>query len=270
MCKACQWHGRHHGSRALLSGRRSVLIAATAIGVTGCVADQATPVSPDLTTVEGTKTITADQMTTAGAAISWFMLRSRNGSNVQLDWDWPLGGAPTHHYVLSLGSRTVVLNQYYPGTSQDVGHLDLTSGHSYTFTVRAIDDSGNASTPARLLFETTPPQPATNLRQVSTIRFPGRPEVYPDTIAYTPARDNTGTIRHHDVVVDGVVFGSIGGNRGRFSLFYVIQQMLYPVMPCGRTTIQLRAYDPSWNRSRLSVPLTVRFPDYAHCPPPHR
>jgi hypothetical protein len=44
----------------------------------------------------------------------------------------------------------------------------------------------------------------------------------------------------------------------------------YTSQPCGPTTVQLRAYDSSLNASDLSAPLTVIFPDYENCPPPHQ
>jgi hypothetical protein len=246
-------------------------IAASTIVMTGCVADQ--PTTPSLGSTP--RDASLDQVSTAAAGtISLLTLVSRNGSVLNLGWDWPAwspGFGPTHHYVLSFAGRSVVLNTTGVQTTLDVSHADLTPGHSYTLTLRAIDAAGNATQPARLPFETTPPSPPTNLRLVS------KTSGYPDSIALTPGTDNGGPIRRYEVVVDGVLFGVASNGTGlvagtKFSLLRAIMDQLgYPIFPCGRTFVQLRAFDQSLNPSpQLSAPLTVFFPDYAQCPPPHR
>jgi hypothetical protein len=189
-----------------------------------------------------------------------------------LNWDWGLGVTATL-YELAYAGRTVVLNQHYPGRTQDVSDLDLSAGHSYMFRLRAFDGVGNASGPADLPFETTPPQPPTNLQQISTKRLTssdGRVEEYPDVISFSPATDNAGPIRVYEVFLDGVSFGRFaGGQASQFSLFQLVSEA-YINMPCGPTTFEVRAYDASLNASPLSVAQTLMFPGYENCPPPHR
>jgi hypothetical protein len=199
-----------------------------------------------------------------------FQIVSRSGSQLRLNWDWVSGGVGAIHYELSYADKTIVLNQYYPGTTQDVSDLDLTPDHTYTFGLRAIDEAGNASTAALLLFETTPPEPPSNLQQLSTRRITyndGHHEDYPDLISFNLARDNAGRIRHYEAVLDSQSFGSIAmepGIENRFSLFRLVSEA-YISIPCGPTTLRLRAYDSSLNAGPFSEPLTVVFPESEFC-----
>ncbi len=217
--------------------------------------------------------ISTDARTAVGPSTPGnFRLVDRTGSQLRLDWDWVSGGVGAIHYELSYADKTIVLNQYYPGTRQDVSDLDLTPDHSYTFSLRAIDDAGNASTAALLLFETTPPGPPSDLRQLSTRRITyndGHHEDYPDLISFVPARDNAGQIRHYEAVLDSQSFGSIRtamelGIDDRFSLFRLVSEA-YMSIPCGPTALRLRAYDASLNAGPLSPPLTVVFPESEFC-----
>jgi hypothetical protein len=187
-----------------------------------------------------------------------------------LNWDW---GSGVTRYELSYAGRTLLLNQYYPGHIQDVSDVDLNPGHTYVLSLQAFDEAGNASGPAELLFDTTPPQPPNNLEQLSTRRITysdGRFADYPDLISFNPATDNAGPIRVYEAILDGVSFGRFtGGQATQFSLFQLVSEA-YISIPCGPTTLHVRAYDTSLNASELSAPLTVMFPVYENCPPPHR
>jgi hypothetical protein len=112
----------------------------------------------------------------------------------------------------------------------------------------------------------------TNLQQVSTTRITnpdGSGVDYPDIISFDPAHDAAGAIRSYEVFVDGRSLGSIGLPAGQFSIFRAWADT-YTSQPCGPTAVQLRAYDSSLNESALSAPLSVLFPEYENCPPPHR
>jgi hypothetical protein len=199
-----------------------------------------------------------------------FRLVGRSGPVLRLNWDWVSGGVGAIHYELSYADRTIVLNQYYPGAAQDVSDLDLTPDHGYTLSLRAIDEAGNRSPAALLLFETTPPGPPSNLLQLSTRRITyndGRHEDYPDVISIAPARDNAGPVRYYEAVLDNQSFGPIATEPGfedRFSLFRLVSEA-YLSIPCGPTALRLRAYDSSLNPGPFSAPLTVVFPESEFC-----
>lgn len=161
--------------------------------------------------------------------------------------------------------RTVVLNQYYPGRIHDINDVDLSPGHTYTLSLRALDAAGNASAPAQLLFETTPPEPPTTLQQLTTHRITnsdGTFADYPDVVSFDPGRDDAGPVRVYEVVVDGrALLPLLSGQMTQFSVFrYVFD--CYCMSPMGHTTVQVRAYDASLNRSQLSEPLTVFLPEH--------
>lgn len=265
------------------------LLAMSAILVTACGADQPTspsrvssPMSPATSSTSDTSSppggATSSSITTATAATAQtttapntpanFRLESRISNQVRLNWEW----LAADHYDLAFDGRTVILNQYYPGVTQDVSTLDLSPGRTYTFRLRAFDQAGTPSAPAELVFETTPPSPPSNLRQLSTKRITsgdGRQEDYPDLISFTPATDNAGTIRSYEVFLDGVSFGRVGGGQTtQFSLFQLVSEA-YISIPCGPTALQMRAYDSSLNASDLSATASITFPTYANCPPPH-
>jgi hypothetical protein len=266
-----------------------VLLAAGAITMTACGTDHPTSLSaltvpgsptgstlgkPSLPRSRGTSqtanTVGSAHATTAPGTPGHFRLENRNGSQLRLNWDW---GSGVIRYELSYADRTVLLNQYYPGHIQDVSDVDLSPGHTYTLSLQAFDEAGNASGPAELLFDTTPPQPPNNLQQLSTRRITyndGRFADYPDLISFNPATDNAGPIRAYEALLDGVSFGRItGGQTTQFSLFQLVSEA-YISMPCGPTTLHVRAYDTSLNADPLGAPLTVMFPVYENCPPPHR
>ncbi|HEX6462577.1 MAG TPA: hypothetical protein VFZ58_04935 [Candidatus Saccharimonadales bacterium] len=184
-----------------------------------------------------------------------FRLVKRSGSKLQLNWDWVAGGTGAIHYELSYAGRTLVLQQYYPGYTLDIGHLDLSAGHVYTLNLRAVDEIGNRSAvPAELLFETTPPSSPSNLRQLSTKMG------YPDIISFQLSVDAAGPIRGYEVFLNGVSFGIALGVDNEFSLFDQLASSYLP-HPVGQASLQLRAYDSSLNASQLSEPLTVIFPE---------
>jgi hypothetical protein len=275
------------GQLAFTSRWASVLVAG-AIIVTACGGDHPTSPSAMQADAGSTRSVLGDTSSPPGGATSQsakpagvaqtaatpgtpanFRLESRTGSQLRLNWEW---GSGVTRYELAYAGRTVVLNQYYPGTTQDVSNLDLSPGHTYTFSLRAFDGAGNASAPAELAFETTPPQPPSNLQQVNTKRIKnssGRVDEYPDVISFTPGTDNAGPIRVYEALLDGVSFGRFsGGQTTQFSLFQLVSEF-YGSIPCGPTTLQVRAYDSSLNAGPLSAALTVMFPAYDNCPPPH-
>jgi hypothetical protein len=183
-----------------------------------------------------------------------FKIIGRTGNQLRLNWDWVAGGVGTLHYELAYGGKTVVINHYYPGHTQDVSDLDLTPGHSYILSLWAVDEVGNRSaTPARLTFETTPPTSPSNLKLVS---MQGN---YPDIVSFNLSTDNNGPTLYYEVLLNGRSFGTIMRTDNQFSLFrQVFESYLAP--PVGSTTVQLRAFDTSFNSSQLSAPLTVTFP----------
>jgi hypothetical protein len=267
--------------------RKCVIVATAALLVTSCGGDR--PTSPSALPVTsnsigestgdtppspGSGSQSASVANAAPAAAgpatpANFRLERRNGAELRFNWDW---GSNAARYDLSYSGRTVVLNQTFPGASVNVSDLDLSPGRAYTFNLRAIDQAGNASAAAQLPFETTPPAPPSNLRQASTTRITnpdGSHDDYPDIISFDPARDAGGPIRSYEAFVDGRSLGSIGLPSGQFSIFRTWADS-YTSQPCGPTAVQLRAYDSSFNASELSAPLSVSFPEYEHCPPPHR
>ena len=270
--------------RKYFSRYHAAVLGISAIFVAACGTDQPTSPSrvpnptgsatsstgntsspPGGATSNGATAVTAAtaQSATAPTAPANFRLESRTGNQLRLNWEW----LAADHYDLSFDGRTVVLNQYYPGVTQDVSALDLSPGHTYTFRLRAFDQAGTPSAPAELAFETTPPSPPSNLQQLSTRRI--AEDDYPDLISFSPATDNAGAIRSYEVFLDGVSFGMVaGGQTTQFSLFQLVSEA-YISIPCGPTALQMRADDSSLNASQLSATKTVSFPVYANCPPPH-
>jgi hypothetical protein len=218
-----------------------------------------------------THTAGAAQTTAALGPPAAFRITNRlppmeNGNLLDFRWDsngWEIGS----HFELS-----------YAGITRQVGHntawreqidLDLSPGRSYTVSVRTVTPAGQASAPAQLVFETTPPSPPTNLRQLSTHRT--QSGEFPDQISFSAGRDNSGVVRRYYVFVDGKLVDHIGlsGETTQFSLFRTIFDG-YVSTPCGPTALQLRPEDSSFNVGPPSAALTVFFPEYEHCPPPHR
>jgi hypothetical protein len=194
------------------------------------------------------------QATDPPGTLGNFRIVERTGSQLQLDWNWVAGGTGTLHYELSYADKTLVLNQYYPGFTLDARNLDLSPGHTYTFSLWAVDEVGRHSVvPAELLFETTPPSSPSHLTQLSTKMG------YPDLISFKLSTDTASPIRGYEAFLDGRSFGIINGTDNEFSLFDQVSTAYLPP-PTGPATLQLRAYDSSFNTSQLSEPLTVLFP----------
>jgi hypothetical protein len=279
----------HESSRSAAYLRSSVIVVVGAVTLLTVSCDGQSPTSPSGPPASGTSsaeitgatpspqgdtsaTGTNNAKVATAAAVNMptnFRLERRSGSELRFNWDW---GSNAARYDLSYAGRTIVLNQTFPGTTVNASDIDLSPGHTYTFSLRAIDQGGNASAPAQLAFETTPPDAATNLQQVSTTRITnpdGSGVDYPDIISFDPAHDAAGAIRSYEAFVDGRSLGSIGLPAGQFSIFRTWADT-YTSQPCGPTAVQLRAYDSSLNESALSAPLSVLFPEYENCPPPHR
>lgn len=211
----------------------------------------------------GAQTASAAQATAGPATPANFRLASRSGSELRLAWEQATWAPAGIHYEFSYSGRTVVLFRQY----DIVNAIDVSPGPT-TFSVRAFDELGRASAPAQLLFETTPPAPPTNLRQLSTVRLTSGE--YPDQISFTPGRDNAGAVRRYVILLDGRVLDHIGlsGATTQFSLYRRVFDS-YTSIPCGPTALQLRSEDSSLNLGPPSETLMVFFPDYEHCPPPH-
>ncbi|MEK7152807.1 MAG: fibronectin type III domain-containing protein, partial [Patescibacteria group bacterium] len=133
--------------------------------------------------------------TTPPATPGNFRLENRTGSDLRFNWDWTTDnvGYVTQYEILYAG-RTVLVDHYYPGHTQNVADLNLSPGHSYTFSLRAIDQAGNRSLPTQLVFETTPPSRPSNLRLLSTTQ-----QGHPDIISFSAASDRAGAIRGYEV-----------------------------------------------------------------------
>jgi hypothetical protein len=209
------------------------------------------------------QTTSAAQATAGPATPANFRLARRSGSELWLAWEQAVWAPAGIHYEFSYSGRTVVLLRQY----DIVNALDVSPGPT-TFSVRAIDEAGRASASAQLLFETTPPDPPTNLQQLSTVRLASGE--YPDQISFTPGRDNAGVVRRYVILLDGRVLDHIGlsGATTQFSLYRRVFDS-YTSIPCGPTALQLRSEDSSFNLGPPSMTLTVFFPEYEHCPPPH-
>jgi hypothetical protein len=190
-----------------------------------------------------------------------------------LAWDAPSGWdhETGHHFALSYAGRTVEIccGVWAQSWQVDVSDLDLSPGHAYTFSLRAVNSANQTSAPAQLIFETTPPNPPASLRQLTTVRTPSGE--FPDQISFSPGRDNSGIVRRYYVFLDGRMVDSFGlpGGTTQFSLFRYWADS-YTTQPCGPTALQLRAEDSSFNVGPPSAALTVFFPEYENCPPPHR
>lgn len=226
----------------------AVAISAALIGTTGIASTGA------LALGQATSSQTLTQ-TTAPSTPNNFRITGRTGSKLKLDWDWPSGGTGLLHYELAYAGRTVVLGQYYPGTTQDLSGLDLSPGHSYTFSLWAIDEaSQRAPAPALLLFETTPPTAPSNLRLETTQNN------FPDIVSFTLSNDNAGPIRNYEAFLNGRSYGIIPGTSGSFSVKDQIFIQASRNAPHGAASLQLRAIDTSFNPGPLSAPLTLIFP----------
>jgi hypothetical protein len=186
-----------------------------------------------------------------------FRIEQRNMSSLRLNWNWtPDAGGYVAKWELSYAGRTVVFNHTYPGDTINITNLNLQAGNAYIFELKAIDDSGNRSlVPARLVFETTPPGRASNLRLVS---MRGN---YPDIIAFDAAPDNSGNINSYEVFLNGESLGTTGSSQTQFSLFEQVYLIACIEPSSGPATLELRATDSSFNVSQqFSTPLTVIFP----------
>lgn len=224
------------------------IVIATAVMASTLIASQPVLAHPATFSSEG-----PTQATAAPSTPSNFRLMDRAGAKLYLNWDWVSGGVGALHYELSYADKTLVLSQYYPGYQLDVSGLDLGPGHSYTLRLWAIDEAGNRSGAAQLVFETTPPTPPRNLTQLSTR------DGYPDVISYAFSSDNAGPIRTYEVFLNGARWGTISAASSEFSLYRIVSEA-YKNIPRGPAALQLRALDQSLNPSQLSDPLTVVFP----------
>lgn len=194
--------------------------------------------------------------TTPPPTPSGFTITQRTGSALSFNWGWTSdGGGYVPRYELSYAGKKVLIDHSYPGHTQNIAGLDVSPGKAYAFELRAIDHSGNKSlTPSQLVFETTPPGQASNLRLVSTRQG------YPDAIAFTAAPDNSGQIANYEVFLNGESLGTTNSST-TFSLFEQVYLIACIEPPSGPATLQLRAIDASFNPGQqLSAPVTVVFP----------
>jgi len=188
---------------------------------------------------------------------SGFTITQRTSSTLSFNWGWTSdneGYVP--RYELSYASNKILIDHAYPGHTQNITGLDVSPGKAYSFELRAIDHAGNKSlTPAQLVFETTPPGQASDLRLTSTRQG------YPDIITFTAAPDNSGHIASYEIFLNGESLGTTGSPATTFSLFDQVYLIACIEPPSGPATVQLRAIDASFNPSQqLSAPLTVVFP----------
>jgi hypothetical protein len=231
-------------------------------GATGDASLLAGPVS------QSAQTANAPQATGAPGTPTNFRITNRSGSVLDLRWDAPSewSSETGYRFELSYGGKIVRLS-YITAHREDVD-VDLAPGRSYTLSLRAVNPADQASAPAELVFETTPPDPPTNLRQMSTARLPSGE--YPDQISFNAGGDNSGGVRRYEILLDGRLLDHIGlsGGTTQFSLYRHVFDS-YTSIPCGPTALQLRSEDSSFNVGPPSATLTVFFPEYEHCPPPH-
>jgi hypothetical protein len=195
--------------------------------------------------------------TTPPPTPSGFVITQRTGSTLGFNWGWTSdNGGYVPRYELSYSGKKVLIDHSYPGHIQNITGLDLSPGKAYTFELRAIDHAGNKSlVPARLVFETTPPGQASNLRLVSTHQG------YPDIIAFNASPDNSGQIASYEIFLNGELLGATGSSRTTFSLFEYVYLIACIEPSSGPATVQVRAIDSSFNPAQqLSAPLTVIFP----------
>ena len=208
-------------------------------------------------TPRGNAAPTATQTTEPPETPGNFRLEKRTGNQLRLNWDWVAGGVGAIHYEIAYAGKTVIIDHYYPGHTQDVSDIDLTPGHTYIFKLWAVDEVGNRSAvPAQLVFETTPPTPPSNLQLM------GMRGNYPDIISFNLSTDNAGQIRNYEAILNGKSLGTIPLAQGT-STFSLLNQIFVQACrnaPHGSATLQIRAYDTSFNPSQLSTPLTVVFP----------
>lgn len=207
-------------------------------------------------TMVAAQTTAAD--TTPPETPGGFRIEQREGDKLRFNWNWTtdVGGYVSQWEISYLG-KTIILNHNYPGDTINVSDLDLNSGNSYTFGLRAIDTSGNKSGQTQLVFETTPPTSPTNLRLVSYDSYGN-----PDLISFDAGSDNA-EIRSYEVFLNGQSIGMTTGSD-RFHQFSLMEQVVIVACqstPRGTATVQLRAIDSSFNVGSLSTPLTVVFPD---------
>jgi hypothetical protein len=202
-------------------------------------------------------TATAAEDTTPPPTPSGFAITQRTSSSLNFNWGWTSdNGGYVPRYELSYVDKKILIDHAYPGHTQNITGLDVSPGKAYSFELRAIDHVGNKSLiPARLVFETTPPGQASNLRLASTRQG------YPDIITFTAAPDNFGHIASYEIFLNGESLGTTGSPATTFSLFDQVYLIACIEPPSGPATVQLRAIDASFNPSpQLSAPLTVVFP----------
>jgi hypothetical protein len=219
---------------------------------------------------QNANTASAARTTAAPGTPTNFRITNRYGSVLDLRWEPPSGWSSQtgYRFELSYAGKTVRLS-YVAAHRHDFNDLDLSPGQAHTLSLRAVNPAGQASAPAQLVFETTPPDPPTDLRQLSTVRLPSGE--YPDQISFSPGRDDSGIVRRYDILLDGRVLDHIGlsGGTTQFSLSRHVFDS-YTSVPCGPTALQLRSEDSSFNVGPPSATLTVFFPEYENCPPPHQ
>jgi hypothetical protein len=263
------------------------LLATSALIMMGCETDHPTSPTGSPTSTNSTAaalaetsssgngsqtahTASAVRTTAAPGTPGNFRISNRSGSVLDLKWEPPSGWSSEtgYRFELSYAGKTVRLS-YVAAHRHDFNDLDLSPGRAYTLSLRAVNPANQASAPAELVFETTPPDPPTNLRQLSTVPLPSGE--YPDQISFSPGGDNSGVVRRYDIILDGRVLDHIGlsGGTTQFSLYRHVFDS-YTSVPCGPTALQLRSEDSSFNVGPPSVTLTVFFPEYENCPPPHQ
>lgn len=205
------------------------------------------------------KTFAETADTTPPETPTGLRLEQRDGTNLRLNWNWTKDeGGYVSQWELSYAGRTLLLNHNYPGETVNVAGLDLSSGKSYMFGLRAIDTSGNKSAQTQWVFETTPPTSPGNVRLISYDSYGN-----PDVIKFDSANDNAGQIRGYEVFLNGQSIGMTTGPDylHQFSLMEQIVVVACTSTPRGSATVQLRAIDSSFNIGQLSAPLSVVFPN---------
>lgn len=184
-----------------------------------------------------------------------FRIDSRSANSMYLNWDWAAdqGGGYVSQYELRYLDKRIVANHNYPGETISLDGFNLSPGNAYTIELWAIDNSGNrALAPARLVFETTPPGVANDLRLVG-LRLDR-----PDLITFTPAPDAS-KMWGYNVYLDGQLIGTSRGTN-QVSIFDMVYYLAC-IDPHGEVDIRLQAIDSSHNVSQqFSAPLRVVFP----------
>ncbi|MBF6593966.1 MAG: fibronectin type III domain-containing protein [Thermaceae bacterium] len=176
---------------------------------------------------------------------------SVTSNSLILSWTASIDNVGVAFYAVYKGVDTSNKIGTTPASQTSLPITGLPPNTQYTFTVRAVDASGNISNPSEALTiatsaattgDTTPPTAPTNL-QASSVTTTSL------TLSWSAASDNSGTIAFYDVYANGSKITSVLGST--------LSANVVGLTPNTSYSFTVKALDPSGNASVASNAVAV-------------